>query len=223
MSLLRVYSHPRSGTNLLMAFIAINFYPGLDLETRGRIGHWKARKLDQVNPYGKLAGTHYFMHDEKNRVVQPCVYLYRDGRAVALSLWHTKAFQRPSWRKWCLSRFLKEPLDWGGSPGNPRGFGKPIAAHWRAHLDSWEHCEDEGILKVRFEDILTGPRQVRDAIAEFYDMKPVRGLKLVTEKVGWLPNEGRIDAWREHFSEDDLAAFYELAGKPDEFWGYWER
>lgn len=232
MKLLRVYSHPRSGTNLLMRFIALNFYPDLyaagDLETMGRIGHYKDRVRGQLNPSGKLAGTHHFMHYQKedppykNKIVHPCCYLYRDGRAVAYSMWKTKGFQRPSWREWCLSRYLTQPLDWWGSPGNSDQYGKPIAAHWHDHLDSWENCEKDGILKVRFEDLLNDPGLIRKRIASFYDLKPTKGLKLVTELVGWLPNEGKIDSWREHFTDKDLETFYALAGHPSDFWGYYE-
>lgn len=229
--LLRVYSHPRSGTNLLMRFIAINFYPQLyndgDLETMGRIGHFKDRVRGQLNPSGKLAGTHHFMHYQgqggyKNKIVHPCCYLYRDGRAVAYSMWKTKGFQDPEWREWCLSRYLRQPLDWWGSPGNTEPYNKPIAKHWHDHLESWADCEAEHILKVRFEDLVTNPRKVRDRIATWYDLQPVRGLKLVKELVGWLPNDGKIDSWREHFTDEDLEEFYKLAGKPGDFWGYYE-
>ena len=216
--LIRVYGHPRAGNNLLMAFLALNFYPGEDLTTFGRIGHWRNRVFDQRNPYGKLGGTHYFYHDQKNEVVHPCIYIYRDGRAVALSLWRTKKFQPPEWEGLTFSEFLRKPLDWGGSPGNPKGFEQAIAAHWRFHLRSWENAPS--VLKVRFEELVTDPGKVREDIAKWSGIKPVRGLELVKELVGWLPNEGRIDAWKEHFTDTDLKYFYKLAPRP--FWGYWD-
>jgi len=216
--LIRVYGHPRAGNNLLMAFLAINFYPGEDLTTFGRIGHWRNRIFDQRNSYGKLAGTHYFYHDMKNTVIHPCIYVYRDGRAVAFSLWRTKEFQPPEWKDLTFSEFLCQLLDWGGAPGNSRGFAQPIAAHWRFHLQSWENAPN--VLKVRFEDLVLEPEKVRQAIATWSGIKPVRGLKLVKELVGWLPHGGKIDAWRKHFTEADLEYFYKLA--PKSFWGYWE-
>jgi len=223
--LIRVYGHPRAGNNLLMAFLAINFYPGEELTTFGRIGHWRNRIFDQRNPYGRLGGTHYFYHDQKNQVIHPCIYIYRDGRAVALSLWHTKAFQPPRWKNLTFSKFLRKPLNWSGSPGNPLAFGHPIAAHWLFHLQSWENAPEfvdgkPAVLKVRFEDLVLQPEKVRQAIAKWSGIKPVRGLKLVTKLVGWLPNEGKINAWRKYFTEADLEYFYELAPKP--FWGYWD-
>ena len=216
--LIRVYGHPRAGNNLLMAFLAINFYPGKELTTFGRIGHWRNRITDQRNPYGKLAGSHYFYHDMKNMVIHPCIYVYRDGRAVALSLWRTKEFQPPEWKDLTFSEFLRQLLDWGGAPGNSRGFAQPIAAHWRFHLQSWENAPS--VLKVRFEDLVLEPEKVRQAIATWSGIKPVRGLKLVKELVGWLPHDGKIDTWREHFTDADLKYFYKLAPRP--FWGYWE-
>jgi len=224
--LIRVYGHPRAGNNLLCAFLALNFYPGENFVTFGRIGHWKNRLLNQRNQHGKLAGTHYFYHDRKNKVVHPCVYVYRDGRAVALSLWRTKIFQAPEWEGLTFSEFLRKPLDWGGSPGNPKGFEQPIAAHWRFHLQSWENAPEmvdgkPAVLKVRFEDLVLQPDDVRKRIAKWSGLKPVRGLKLVPGLVGWFPHEGSIDAWRAYFSDDDLRYFYKLAPKP--FWGYWDK
>lgn len=220
MAIIRVYGHPRSGNNLLMALLALNFYPGMNLETRGRIGHWNNRVLNQHNPYGKLAGTHLAFHDVKNKVVRPCIYVYRDGPAVAYSLWRTKHFQPPENASMTLSDFLRWPLDWCGSPGNPKGFAQVIAAHWKWHLQSWAVRATDDILKVRYETLVQDPGQVRREIAQFYKVKPVKGLKLVKKKVGWFPNEGTIDAWRSHFSDADLEYFHQFAPRP--FWGYWE-
>ena len=224
--LIRVYSHPRAGTNLMMAFLAINFYPAKNFVTFGRIGHWRNRLLNQRNPYGKLAGTHLFYHDHRNKVVHPCIYIYRDGRAVALSLWRTKIFQPKEWADLTFSKFLRQRLDWCGSPGNPQGFARPIARHWLTHLQSWENAPEfvdgkPAVLKVRFEDLVLHPGDVRRRIAEWSGQKPVRGLKLVTEKVGWFPNEGSLDAWRGHFSDSDLEHFHRLAPRP--FWGYYDK
>ena len=221
--LIRVYGHPRAGNNLVCAFLAINFYPSENFVTFGRVGHWRNRVLNQRNEYGKLAGTHLFHHDVKNKVVHPCIYVYRDGRAVALSLWRTKHFQPPEWEELTFSEFLRKPLDWGGSPGNPKGFEQPIAAHWRFHLQSWQNAPEfvdgePAVLKVRFENLVLHPDKVRKRIAKWSGLKPVRGLKLVTEKVGWFPHEGKIDTWREYFADGDLEYFYKLAPRP--FWGY---
>ena len=223
--LVRVYGHPRAGNNLLCAFLALNFYPGQNFVTFGRIGHWRNRLRNQRNEYGKLAGTHLFYHDRKNKIAHPCVYVYRDGRAVALSLWRTKKFQAPEWADLTFSEFLRKPLDWSGSPGNPKGFGQPIAAHWHSHLQSWENAPEvvdgkPAVLRVRFENLILQPDEVYHRIAAWSGLNPVHGLKLVTEKVGWFPHEGSIDGWKEHFTDDDLGYFYKLAPKP--FWGYYD-
>lgn len=220
MALIRVYGHPRSGNNLLCAFLARNFYPGMKFTTRGRVGHWANRQQGQVNKYGKLAGTHLAFHDVKNKVVRPCVYIYRDGRDVCVSMWQTKEFQPPEVHGYSFSEFLRWRLDWCGSPGNPKGCNWPLPQHWRWHLDSWCRPGSEDVLKVRFEDLLANPQGVLNSISDFYGVQPAGGLKLVSDKVGWFPHAGRVGAWRDVFTADDLKFFYTYV-RP-RYWGLWE-
>lgn len=49
---IKVYSHPRSGTHFLEAFLARNFYAGKDLKVEeGLWGHWsnRVKKLKVMN------------------------------------------------------------------------------------------------------------------------------------------------------------------------------
>jgi len=214
--MIRVYSHPRSGTNLLMAFLALNFYPGEDLSTEPcRIGHWKNRVFQQRNPWGRLAGHHHFYHDRGKPVLRPAIYVYRDGRSVAVSTWRTKKFQAPDWKDWPFAKFLRTDLDWLGSPGRAILAYRPIPKHWYDHLESWKDAED--VLLVRYEDILARPLMVRDNIAHWSGLKPVRGLKLVTRPVGWYPHGGGTDTWRDVFTQEDLDFFH--AHVPGDYWG----
>lgn len=216
--LIRVYSHPRSGTNFLMRFIAANFYAGQDLHSKpGRIGHWKNRIENQSNPVGKLSGTHHFFDYEKNQFIKPAVYLVRDGRAVAYSIWKTKVFQNPNWKSWCFSKFLREKLDWYGSPGNPHGFPGSIVEHWRDHVISWQERMD--VLFIRYEDLVTTPERVRDDIVRFFNVPAMEELQTVDGLVGWYPNCGTIDAWQDEFSQDDIEYFDSIV--PADFWGLW--
>lgn len=225
--LIRVYGHPRSGNNLLMAHLAINFYPGLDLATPlGRIGHHKKRIRGKLNPYGQLAGHHHFFGytDSEGKIRggirYPAIYIVRDGRAVAWSTFQTKAFLNPDWIDMPFSEFLRTPLDWTGSPGNSEPYSGTIAEHWRDHLESWRPlllATTATALPIRYEELVAHPAKVRKQIANWHDIKPVRGLKLVPGPVGWFPHKGQVDAWREHFTKEDLACFHKYV--PTDFWG----
>jgi bile-salt sulfotransferase len=222
-NLIHVYSHPRSGTNMLMAFIGKNFYPGMDLSTPlGRIGHWADRVRGQLNPYGKLAGHHHFYGDDIGKFIEPACYIYRDGRSVAVSLWKTKQFMHPDWRDMSFSEFLRKPLDWLGSPGRDLPDDVPrrtIAEHWLAHIESWRESGN-GVLLVRYEDLLRNPLGVSDDIARWSGVNPTGKLHLIDELVGWYPNDGSADSWREVFSDADAAFFHQIV--PRRHWGLWE-
>ncbi len=216
--MIRVYSHPRSGTNLLMAFLGANFYPGQDLSTApGRIGHWNNRVFGQRNAWGRLAGHHHFYYDSGKPALRPAIYIYRDGRSVAVSTWKTKKFLAPEWKDWSFSKFLRTNLDWLGLPGRAIFAVRPIPKHWLDHVNSWKVPDD--ILLVRYEDIVVRPQRVRDDIAVWSGIKPTRELHLVKKAVGWYPHGGGVDTWRDVFTQDDLDFFYSYV--PRHHWALW--
>jgi bile-salt sulfotransferase len=215
--MIEVYSHPRSGTNLLMAFIAENFYPDRDLMRRGGVmGHWRSPipSLDPW-PYGALFGNHHFY--EEGMLDGPACYIFRDGRDVAVSLWRTKAFLNPDWQGLSFSEFLRRELDWKGSPGAGGSYDGTPAEHWRDHLRSWEKAP---ALLVRFEDLLSEPGKMRAAIAQQFDLTPAFETVEIREKVGPFPHEGRIGIWREFFTDEDLEYFHRFVSPS--FWGLWD-
>jgi len=201
-----------------MAFLALNFYPGEDLSTSpGRIGHWNNRVFGKRNAWGKLAGHHHFYYDAGKKVLRPAIYIYRDGRSVAVSTWKTKQFLSPEWEDWPFHQFLRTDLDWLGSPGRSIYAIRPIPKHWLDHVNSWRYAED--VLLVRYEDLVIRPLKVRDEIAVWSGIKPIRGLKLVTNSVGWYPHGGGANTWEDVFSEDDLEFFHSYV--PRDHWALW--
>ena len=97
---IKVYSHPRSGTHFMEAFLGRNFYPKDNLSwSNVPWGHWSYQKMNTYsNPYGKLFGHHRFPAENEKNPKQPMIYIYRDPRAVAYSIWKTENFINPKHR-----------------------------------------------------------------------------------------------------------------------------
>lgn len=150
--LVKVYSHPRSGTHFLEAFIARNFYNGKELLIKPVTwGHWSNRKENsEGNPYGQLFGNHYFAERNNNQL--PKVYIIRDVRAVALSIWKTQNFIHKDLEDLVFSDFLRMKLDWSGTPANKTEPIKNIIEHWCDHVESWLDLEKQN--KKRPKDYL---------------------------------------------------------------------
>lgn len=213
--MIQVYSHPRSGTNYLAALIAQNFYPDKDMSTpAGEIGHWAARVVVGSNPYGALFGGHRLYYGQKVHGV----YVYRDGRDVALSLWRTKAFLHPGWADIPLSVFLRTYLDWRGSPGHRERGDRhlTILEHWQLHLTLWRRS---GAMLIRYEDAVRDPLATLVGIARRFGLGSFQ-FRRVDEPVGWYPNEGQAGTWRAYFSPDDIELAHALV--PPDFWGWHE-
>lgn len=211
--LVKVCSHPRSGTHLMEAFIGENFYPGRDLAVAPvRWGHWSDLRVDEAgNPYGKLFGGHGLPKEHLLRNAK-VVYIYRDGRAVAHSVWRTPNFlSEATKRELTFSEFLRAPLDWCCGPEIRATAPLTIAQHWHQHVDAWVSFarEHDNVVVVRFEELMKDPRTVRDQVRQrfFPRLREVPAVVTIDRPVGILPNEGSVDRWRDAFSAEDDAAF----------------
>jgi len=218
LKLIKVYSFVRSGTALMLETLGRNFYPWYaDLVAEvGEWGHWKDRQLTRRNPYGLLSGNHRLWTPDMG----PCIYIYRDVRDVALSVWRTKEFLNPRWRhnvKMPFERFLWTPLDWLYTPGHRcREEDKVLFEQWVDHLTFWQDRPD--VFYVQFEQLVLSPIAVITQLAEFlgaryheYRNEPVAKL------VGLAPNEGGVGRWKDYFSWPENLLFYALV--PEGFWG----
>jgi len=210
--LVKVASHPRSGTHLAEAFIAKNFYPERDLAVRPvQWGHWSSRQVDQAgNPYGRLFGGHGF-GDPVPLGRAPAVYIYRDGRAVARSIWRSPHFLSAETKaRVTFDEFVRSPLDWHAAPEIRATDPVTIAVHWHRHVTSWLEMAqtNQRILVVRFEQLVLEPEVVHRQLHErFFSSQELRPLVRIDERVGIVPNDGQIDSWRQAFSTETNAAF----------------
>ncbi|WP_310992300.1 sulfotransferase domain-containing protein [Aequorivita marina] len=214
--LVRVYSHPRSGTHFLEAFIAQNFYRKKDLNIPNvKWGHWSNRKEKlEGNPYGKLFGNHYFANQNIN--TKPKIYIIRDARAVAYSVWKTNNFIHKDLDGISFSDFLRTKIDWKGSPSNAVEPDCNILEHWVLHTESWLKLakSDTNLLVIHYEDLVDLPyEQYLKIHSRFFS----RSKKLKEDKIdkvkkplGLLPNKGTKDSWREVFGQEDEAYFFSI-------------
>lgn len=209
--MIKVYGHPRSGNNFLCELLALNFYPDKDLAgPKGNIGHWSNRVGGQSNPRALLFGGHHF----PKAPTGPAIYIYRDGRDVALSLWRSPHFRHKGLADVSLADFLRMKIDWMGSPGFRSLEARwNVLEHWQMHLDAWRAT---GIFKVRFEDLVIDTQAQMDRIATHFDLQRRKhydepGL------VGWFPNDGKVGMWKNFFSDSDLQFFYTAV--PGGFYG----
>jgi hypothetical protein len=224
MNHLQVYGFPRSGNHYLIELLALNFYRGIDLQgTDGEVGHWADRQRVKGSRYGKLAGHHGPPEDESGRATfdpTTAVYIYRDGRAVAASLYKSPHFKNPQWQGQSFSEFIRKPLDWAWSPGARANRGLNVIEHWREHLDLWRSCW--WVYKVQYELAVEDPAGTLDSIAARFDLGPRTSYNLpeLGELVGWFPSGGVLTGWRSLWSADDLDYFWSIV-KPD-FYGVFD-
>lgn len=208
--LVKVYSHPRSGTHFLEAFLAKNFYQNKDL-AMGEItwGHWSDRRVkEEGNPYGMLFGNHYFA--DKNINDTPKIYIYRDGRAVAYSVWKTPNFLNKEDSRLEFNTFLRAPIDWYGSTSKKTNVNYTIFEHWLAHVNSWRALAetDVNLLVVRYEDLIDNPYKVyKDIHNKFFKKEKLlspQEIDPIKKPLGLLPNRGTKNAWVQHMNKENI-------------------
>lgn len=228
--LIKVYSHPRSGTHFLEAFLARNFYPNTDLTLKPiPWGHWSNRKVvEEGGPYKQLFGSHRFPSDINVTSKQAMIYIYRDGRAVAYSVWNSDNFIHRKMKGISLSDFLRAELDWEGGPGFKATHSQTIAQHWFHHVDAWHKFRHPNLLFVRYEDLKLDPEKVYSCILKkFYPLKSFlrsifRGnttIDKIEKPIGLNPNKAQIDAWKSVFTPEDERFFLESLPRKQYLYG----
>lgn len=212
---IKVNSHPRSGTHFLEAFLARNFYQKDNLHvSKVSWGHWANRQIKTSgNPYGKLFGHHEFPTASDNKSKKQIIYIYRDPRAVAYSIWKTNNFIHPRYSGISFSDFLRLKLDWWGSPGNKSEEKWNIGEHWFQHVHSWHQVGNPNLMIIRYEDLKDYPENLYyQILRKFFRFRSYLvdrnilkkyPIDRVSKPVGLLPNAAQKDAWREAFTLED--------------------
>lgn len=211
--LIQIFSHVRSGTHLLEAFLAKNFYSDVRLrKLDAHWGHWSNRKRRWTgNKYGKLFGNHFFAEENFKRInFKPSIYIVRDGRAVVYSVWKTPNFKNKDWADIPLSEFLHKNIDWDGTPSRKANPSISIVEHWKKHVDGWVSVENENLLIVHYEDLVRKPENVAKQIAKKFDLELPEKLHYITSPTGLKPNAASISSWKEEYTDADLDFFFSI-------------
>ncbi len=196
--------------------IGANFYPDANLTSPpGAVAHWADRQ--QVGPvqYGKLAGHHgppSWGYDKN-----ASVYMFRDGRAVAASLYRSPPFKHPA-NDATFSEFIRQPLDWQWTVGNKWPNTSNVIDHWREHLSIWRRADN--VFFVRYEELVGHPLKHVALMAEYFRLDEPRIWRKPDKLVGWFLSGGQRTGWRELWNGDDEQWFYERV--PKGFYGVME-
>lgn len=181
-------------------------------------GHWTRRRgrarycidgTEQTEPvfqmpYGRLMGDHTFPGSKDPATA---LYVFRDGRDVACSVWNWSKFRRKDDESMSLIEFLQAPIDWRGSPGHrmaPKD-NYTIFDHWRDHVSAWAAS---GALLVRYERLIADPGAVIARIARRFSLDVLEAAELPSA-VGWNPSDGKpkVGNWRSDMSEEGQRLF----------------
>jgi len=212
--LVKVASHPRSGTHFIESFLGRNFYKDRNLAVyKGNWGHWSNRKqIIEPVEYGRLFYTHAFPNQNVEQYLRTnrLLYIYRDPRAVAYSVWKTPNFVHKQKTDISFDEFIELKLDWHGSPAYKVDTEFTIFEHWERHVKSWYDLSlsSTNLLMINYEQLVENPYEVYLAIKKSFfpghtlllpnDLDPVK------RPVGLLPNAAKSDAWR---LETDISNF----------------
>ena len=215
----RVYSHPRSGTNFLIQALKINFYPDVDFSVPGgKWGHWSDRKdIEEAHgaiEFARMAGGHRI----PRKLKYPAIYIIRDGRSVALSVWKSEGFLNSTMNSMEFSEYLRTNLDWKYTPAIKVKPYQTILEHWIEHVIAWENLQKihpNLITFVKYENLVLDFDRTMLKIQERLGLE-LKQPKIIypREQVGPSPNfKNHIDKYKEFFSKEDLLFFEETIKK----------
>lgn len=206
-----VASYPRSGNTFLRtvlnhcfdlksASVYINDLGG-NKKLEESVGHIERDEDGVINfPAGNLplVKTHE-LHKAQDST--PAIYVLRDGRAAAISLWKFYGQKSP------LSEIIK---------GNHR-FGK-----WCDHVASWQPETRPNTLFIRYEDLEADLESVLPSISEFLKRDVVKTSlpsrsDISNDDGRWVRKKTN---WEDSMSPEDIDLFNQLNQEALEKYGY---
>lgn len=210
--LVKVASHPRSGTHLLMAYLKAHFYGDVDLSKQcGQMCHWSYDAMAVDYSYlgyagedvrrvawARLFGSHAFAG--RYRDTSRVVYIYRNPEDVVMSLHRMRFFRHRDQAGIAFKDYLGLSLDWTGFPGRKtKNGGMSVEEHIARHQEGWLGSD---ALCVKYEDLVRDPELVLSDIETQFDLSLMRPVRRIVTTVGYVNGKGTADA-----RDDERAAW----------------
>ena len=217
MRILKVASHPRSGTHFLMRALYENFYAGrVDLGREVFSHSHTDTTMHRVHrPDAQLFGGHSLQPNGAP------IYIYRDGRDVITSMYNSPDFHRvagweradgaplPPVDRPSFGEYLRRPLRWRELCRiviPPAERTETPAEHWLRHCEAWVGAP--GVFSIRYETLCREYDYTLDRIRVQFGLVPLRQKYIRPGPVGWFPYRSKPGTWREFFSDSDLEYFH---------------
>jgi len=204
-----IASYGRSGTNMMINAIRMNFGPRLAM-THGLIDTWVGRKHNIV----------YMVRDPRNVLVS----YYRLLKKGALHFSMIEDEVAPLDFHQMLRGEWVKPLT--GCRQRHGEIGRVVndmlpapAAAWAKHAAGYRLSDDA--LTVKYEDLVADYDNTMVRVGKYLGHAvPDTGTVPVEGFVGPLPGEGSPEGWKEYFSDEDLSLVMKEAGDEMKEWGY---
>ena len=233
--IVKLYSHPRSGTVFLLDLLYKNFYK--DRKDLSKIvdillaGHWGRRTPDKtINRYSIDGKETVLTFNMNNSALfgghalsigddVEGIYIMRDGRDVAISCYNWKTWS-PLLGEMTLSDFLRWKMDWVGTVGKKGSSGLTIFEHWKEHVEN--HINNKQMVIIRYEDLFLNQEDTMRKIAGSFDLEfSDDEVCTVNCPVGWNPSgELGISKWKNILTSEDIEYFNSIV--PKDFIGRYE-
>jgi len=226
MSKVWLVSYPRSGNTWMRFLMANILYPDKDINYRSinrlvpdihQQQNWAKEGVE--NP--QFIKSHFKFKDDYRRVI----YLYRDGRDAAISLYYFYMLDEKglSFDQFFCQQFIS---------------GQLLFGDWKKHITFWMF-EDHKIefLPIRYEELYSDTRWELAKMAKFSDIKATiaeietavdkssfEELEKIRARDGVHPKmkglRGKPGGWRETFTKSQNGMFWDYAGDLMEKLGY---
>jgi len=241
-----IASYPRSGNTWVrsvLSYILAEINNDAIKNSLGRLSKYtpslyKVEMTDDPGPRYIKTHSHYipiYNNLKKN------IYIYRDGRDVAVSYYHYKLMNQKNYSKISFSDFLRNIF-----------FGQlDVFAPWHENIRSWvsNSLLNNNVLFVKYEDLLNTPDTIFSKIVKYLDIQ--YSSKLIDEAIDACSIEklqkqeqfdnsdftkhinthkvnkkhsffrnGKSGSYKEYFSHKDLLLFDMYCGDIMRFLGY---
>jgi len=219
-------AYPRSGTTWVRYLLACILYPNENLDHNDMNAvmpdthahrFWDPSRWKDFVVF-KSHFANYSLDKSK------MIYLYRDGRDVALSHYYYHYYQgtEVTFSQYFRDEFLLGRLRFGS---------------WKEHVERWAFRKDKKLFVVSYEELFSNTFQVMKKVVEFLNLKlnpqiieqavlkaDFRKMRKIGAAGGYHPKllglQGRSGGWKETFTDEDLDSFWSWAGDLMEKLGY---